>query len=322
MFPSQGKKSDDHLSVGFAQAAFDPSLYAGKKILQQLQQASKGCCYWCESLIEHDCSQSSQAVSHYRPPEGVLENGILRRNTYYSLAYDTSNLLYSCTKCSEQYKGLQFPLLDQKRMPQASQSQESPALVNPYTDSPRDFIRFNPINGQAFAFDRVQAFYLQTGKGGDGERLSVHQIEELLWSDPRNIPLQKDHNGNAISLTDIDKAYQNWMKTLTEHESAGLSRGLQSINILGLNRPSLIRARVAHLQAVRGLYLEHPNVTESANIDELSVCQYSSLTTDALHTWQLSEQRNSTHCEGSESNTENKNQQTNSGTGATQEEEK
>lgn len=284
-------QKNDSLVTGFTEAAFDPSLYASHEVTSALHTANCGCCSWCEKLIE----SSDAIVSHYRPPYGYSQFHSLHRSHYYSLAYEHSNLFYSCFDCAEKYKGSQFPVIGCERVPQVPVEQERAIIINPYLDDPRQYIRFNPMNGAAYPYDQVLQFYQdEQGKGAS-------TVDAMLWGDPGNIPLQKDCNGQAISSSMVDGAFCKWLHQQTGHVSDHLSRGRKTIDTLGLNRPSLLRARNNHLRQLRALYLaqfstegetEIPGITELVkSLGVLSddngakVPEFVSLTLDAINTW-------------------------------------
>ncbi|MCY7295015.1 hypothetical protein [Alteromonas sp. a30] len=280
------KLSNDKFSIGYTQAAFDASLYATNDIVKTLAGASSGKCYWCESQLGATHIQE-HLVSHYRPPAGYLHEGALKRRAYVGLTYDTSNLLYTCPQCAEKNKGLQFPTLDGHHMPEVQQSNEHPVLINPRTENPRDYIRFNPLNGKAYAFDRVKGFYLQ-------KQMDEAQIEAQLVKQPNTIPLQSDPTGKALSSPQLDAEFNAWLASLSVNEKASLSRGEESIQILNLNRHALLLTRLAHLQA---LWLTLQSDIKSASTDNneqgeltlelplLAQQQFTSLSIDAKATW-------------------------------------
>ena len=276
------KPEYDKLAIGFTSEAFDPSLFACKIAVDALQKNTKGCCSWCESYLEHTQAQ----VSHYRPPTGYSKDKNLHRRSYYSLAYDDSNLLYACHTCSELYKADQFPTIDNQHVPDVKLEDEKPVLVNPYSDNPRDYIRFNPLNAMAYDFDLACRFYATQGKRKD-------EVEQFIWQDPAHIPLQKTAAGEAISRSEIDNAYRDWLeqnKTLAKS-----SRGAMTIQIVGLNRDTLVYARANHLASLCSQYSNNlsgsadetaDEKTESQQSKELEGIQYRSLTLDAINTWQ------------------------------------
>lgn len=285
------KLSNDKHCVGFTQVVYDPSLYADAAIAQQLQSASSGRCYWCESDLSGN-GLATDMVHHFRPPAGYLKETVLKRDAYVAQAYDTDNLLYGCAQCAEQGKGLHFPTIDGRHMPDVGLADERPLLLNPRTENPRDYIRFNPLNGQAFAYDRVQAYYLH-------KQVKQSEIAGMLWQRPDLIPLQKDPSGNALSSPVLDAEFAAWLTELSPNEAAQLSRGQTTIDVINLNRISLQRARLAHLQALwMAMQFELKNSqtsTSSSNqssipqtIDELPLLaqrQFCSLSLDAIATW-------------------------------------
>lgn len=66
---------------------------------------------------------------------------------YYWLAYDWTNLMFACEKCNQSFKKNHFPIrrteyrignhLDHNHL-----GKEKPFLINPYTENPRNSIRF------------------------------------------------------------------------------------------------------------------------------------------------------------------------------------
>ncbi len=285
--------SDDCLVLGFTDNAFDPSIYSCDAILKGLAKASAGRCYWCESLID----PNDAVVSHYRPPDGYFNGQYLQRDAYFSLAYDTNNLVYSCRHCTHTYKANQFPTVSNQHMPQVSLQDESTLLVSPYSDSPRDFIRFNPVNASAYAYDRVLRFYQEQ------HSLGAEEVEQLLYQTPAAIPGQVDILGNSISEQDATSQFYQWLYSLTGVDAEALSKGQASIEVLGLNRPSLLKARANHLRQLRAMYIT-ANCQSSGTPEEAvstrqqlekwqagdfetgsAVPAYLSLTIDALSTW-------------------------------------
>lgn len=289
--------NDQHV-IGFTAAAYDPSLYADPAIAEQLQAASNGRCYWCESDLS-TTGLATDMVHHYRPPAGYLGRDRLRRDAYVTQAYDTDNLLFGCPQCVEQAKGLHFPTIDNRHMPAVSMADERPLLVNPRTENPRDYIRFNPVNGQAYPFDRVQAYYLHKG-------VEQGQIAAVLWQYPERIPMQQDPAGNCLSSATLDADYSAWERGLTPGDAAQLGRGQTTIEVLNLNRASLQRSRLAHLQVLHlalchGQPLAGDPQLATPNSPELPVAldalpllaqrQYCSLSLDAAATWQQQRRR-------------------------------
>jgi hypothetical protein len=276
----EGQPDKDELTIGFTSDAFDPSLYACKVVFDALQKNSRGCCSWCESYLEH----SQPQVSHFRPAAGYIDNNNIYRTAYYSLAYEQSNLFYSCWACSELYKADQFPTIDGDHAPHVSHEAEKPALINPYVENPRNTIRFNPLNAMVYDFETTCIFYQTQGK-------SKADVEALIWQDPANIPLQKSIKGEPLSLPEVDSAYDLW---LSKNESQGKkSRGAITIEVLGLNREALVYSRAYYLSGLWAHYVKQASNTTQASDDKErnkkpvpDGIQYASMSIDAINTWQ------------------------------------
>lgn len=276
----EGEPDKDKLTIGFTHEAFDPSLYACKVVTDALQKSNRGCCSWCESYLEHTQAQ----VSHFRPVAGHIDDNNMHRAAYYTLAYDQSNLFYSCWACGELYKTDQFPVVDGQHAPQISLEDEKPALINPYTEDPRNTIRFNPLNAMAYDFEATCLFYKTQNK-------NKAEVETLIWQDPANIPLQKSIDGEPLSLPEVDSAYYRWLSKNQDIDCK--SRGATTINTLGLNRDTLIYSRASYLSGLWARYAEHIRDTAPANKTKdthenatFTGIQYASLTIDAVNTWQ------------------------------------
>lgn len=284
----EGFVEQDLLMVGFTSDAFNPDLYASDAIKDALIQSHWGRCAYCETLI----NQATYGdVEHFRPKAAYTTpwSSVMFRPAYYFLAYDPTNLFYSCQLCNEAYKQNAFPVIGD-RAPLVPVSKEMAILINPYVDDPRSYIRFNPMNGYAYAFDLTQSFYMST------QGWSPSQTATEIWKDPTKIPGQKNYQGIPISNSAVDKAYQAWLPTVTNPQ---LQRGTQTINALYLNRLALVRARMSHLRHMRGMVWATSGTGSdqvaaqqlltallSTDPARVAVCpEYLSLTTDALQTW-------------------------------------
>ncbi|MBI4662263.1 MAG: hypothetical protein HY735_25875 [Verrucomicrobia bacterium] len=281
----------DALMIGFTADAFDSKLYASDPVKRALIQSHQGRCAYCESLIHHTAYGD---VEHFRPKAGytVPPSPVVFRPGYFALAYEPGNLFYSCQLCNEAAKGNDFPVIGE-RYPKVTVDSELPVLVNPYTEDPRNFIRFNPLNARAYPYDLVQAFYTATRGWG------TTQTEATLWLDPAKIPGQTNAQGASISDPGVDEEFQSWMPTVGHNPF--LQRGQRTISMLELNRPALIRARASQLLKLRGLV----GLSSAAGPDQLAAQQliqtllggnpagallapeYISASIDALQTWNV-----------------------------------
>jgi len=108
--------------------------------------AFRGKCAYCESEI---AAAQHGSLDHYRPKQGVTENGQVvlsadgsrRHRGYYWLAYDWNNLLPSCILCNEPSTKLsggklvgkrnEFPIRGKRAWKPGEEQEEMPLLLNP-----------------------------------------------------------------------------------------------------------------------------------------------------------------------------------------------
>jgi uncharacterized protein (TIGR02646 family) len=279
----------DEVMVGFTSEAFDSSLYSNPEIRRAIVQSHAGRCAYCETLL----TQSAYGdVEHFRPKAAYTAySPALFRPGYYELAYDPRNLFLSCQLCNESYKQNHFPVIG-KRAPEVTLDQEIPVLINPYAEDPRECIRFNPVNGWAYAFDLAKAFYASANNWGP------QAVEQAIWKDPTLIPGQADANGSPLSNPEVDARFQTWLAAQKTEAIAVLRRGTQTISILNLNRRPLVRARIDQLRQLRSIAVtsgtQNSDQQAAQNLARellgtdpgraLLAPQYLSLTIDALST--------------------------------------
>lgn len=227
-------------AIGFTWAALRKDLYASPSLLAQYATMNDGLCSFCETLIPQD---QSGILSHFRPPTALLDDqqSTLQRSPYGALAYTDKNLHYACAACALHFQRFRFPLASD-RFPSVPLERELPNFLDPYVDSPRQNIRFNPLNAKAYPFDRVFAFYDNYKQDHD-----LPPTESLINSNPTMIPDQTDLYGQPLSDPNIDEAYNTWWQALTQAQRDRLNRGQTTIDGFGLNRPSLVRSRAAYL---------------------------------------------------------------------------
>lgn len=272
--------------VGFSSDAFAADIYADPAIKQAIITSHAGRCAYCETLIYH-CQYGD--VEHFRPKAAYSQWSDLDliRPGYHQLAYEPQNLLYACGICNQSFKQNFFPVVG-PRFPEVPLNQENALFINPYAEDPRNFIRFNPLLATAYDFQMTANFY-QAGKGWDSDTTA-----HVIWKDPTMIP------GQSTTRSEVTEAFQTWV---SQQRQGNPYRGFTTINKLGLNRRSLIRARASHLRQMRGLYdtakSNTPDTQSAAQALEAIVSgqpnavlptpQYLSASLDALFTWRVDE---------------------------------
>jgi uncharacterized protein (TIGR02646 family) len=114
-----------------------------KGLLKKIQYSK--CCY-CEGKFE---ATSSGDVEHFRPKKGVYQaiGSKIENPGYYWLAYEWTNLYFSCEICNRSHKKSFFPLEDvnkRARIHRDDINAERPLLLDPGgPDDPRDHIHFH-----------------------------------------------------------------------------------------------------------------------------------------------------------------------------------
>lgn len=133
---------------------FNAKIYAAEEVKDALRTAQHGKCAFCESSFVHIAYGD---IEHFRPKGGYQQRDTdkLRQPGYFWLAYEWSNLFYSCQLCNQQFKRNLFPLKDGRRRANPrtrNTANEEPLLVDPGAREPTDFIGFE--NEYAFPVDK------------------------------------------------------------------------------------------------------------------------------------------------------------------------
>ncbi len=137
-----------------------PEIWKDYKV--HFTQAQHEKCGYCEVYVTPG---QSGDVEHYAPKGDVRElddyapghevpfsssvegrkTKVLSQFGYWWLAYDWSNYLLSCSVCNQRWKGAIFPVQEKPRtIPPSQATQETPLLLNPYSDiDPGQHLRFS-----------------------------------------------------------------------------------------------------------------------------------------------------------------------------------
>lgn len=120
-------------------------IYNHAKVKAQLRADQHDKCCYCESLFTNT---SYGDVEHFRPKAGYQQvwEGPLHKPGYYWLAYEWSNLFFSCQICNQECKGNYFPLANHTAARAKTHhndiGQEQPLLLNPALDTPSNHLSF------------------------------------------------------------------------------------------------------------------------------------------------------------------------------------
>jgi len=164
---------------------YDNRIYGDASVKEELAVAQhKKCCY-CEDEVG---SSSPGDVEHFRP-KGAVSQGRghpISYPGYFWLAYDWSNLYYSCANCNRSGKKNYFPLADttkRARSHSAVLADESPLLLDPGgADDPRDHIRFHlqvAVGITAKGRKSVEVFQLNRNALAEKRLAAANQIHIL-----------------------------------------------------------------------------------------------------------------------------------------------
>ena len=122
---------------------FDSSIYGHKKVKKELIEAQHDKCCFCESRGTHI---SYGDVEHFRPKGGFRQTpkSPLGKPGYYWLAYEWSNLFFSCQLCNQRFKRNLFPLEnpgDRAISHNDYTNVEKPMFISP-AENPEQYIAF------------------------------------------------------------------------------------------------------------------------------------------------------------------------------------
>jgi uncharacterized protein (TIGR02646 family) len=118
--------------------------YKADAVKDALRIAQHSKCAFCESLFTHI---EYGDVEHFRPKGRYQQRAgrPMKYPGYYWLAYEWSNLFYSCQLCNQRFKDNLFPLRDDRsraRPHKRDISKEKPLLVDPAAQDPVAYITF------------------------------------------------------------------------------------------------------------------------------------------------------------------------------------
>jgi len=201
-----------------------------------------GKCAYCDARFGHVAWGD---VEHYRPKKKVtdssnaaitIENGQPHPG-YYWLAYDPSNLLPSCQVCN-QAKGKmnQFPIAGKRASrPEDDLQTESPLLLHPYRDKPRDHLNFIPsLDDKAFG---TVASATDSGKAS----IEVYRLNREALIDER----RSEQNAARREVKDaflredvkaLVKVWKDYEMGLRQFSSAALAEVNSFFSKMGMKR--------------------------------------------------------------------------------------
>ncbi len=172
---------------------FDNLIYGDKTVKNQLIAEQNEKCCFCEAVFN---ANGYGDVEHFRPKATYKSDRKLKYPAYYWFVYDWYNLMFSCQRCNQEYKGNEFPVLDENTRVKSHQdtntiSNEKHTLINPIEEDPENFICFkaeipkpksnlNPSN-KTRALKSIKIFGLDRDKLNRDRREYLRTIKESLF---------------------------------------------------------------------------------------------------------------------------------------------
>lgn len=171
---------------GIREFRFSPKIYGHKTVKDALKKAQHDKCCFCEARVAHI---SHGDVEHFRPKTGfsIMTKGKLTRPGYYWLAYDFSNLYFSCQICNQSFKKNYFPVTDETKRARSHNDdhlQEDCLILDPGRENPNDHLIFEQEvikakNGSAKGMETIKRTGLDRKKLEDN-RLEYWKILDTL----------------------------------------------------------------------------------------------------------------------------------------------
>lgn len=120
------------------------SIYGHASVKDALRAAQHGKCCFCEADFTHVAHGD---VEHFRPKAGFQQKDgdPISKPGYYWLAYEWTNLFFSCQICNQTYKRNFFPLSNPTKRARSHHDNvgaERAVLIDPAVEDPERFIGF------------------------------------------------------------------------------------------------------------------------------------------------------------------------------------
>ncbi len=181
---------------GRKELSFKRDIYAAKSVKNALIKAQHGKCAFCESMVR---AVAHGDVEHFRPKGGYQQRreDDLQKPGYYWLAYEWTNLLFSCQICNQQGKKNLFPLAKPRRRAKSHHDDlatEEPLLVDPAQVDPELHIGFHdevafPRSGSRLGKASIEVLGLNRSDLLEDRRTylailkRLDDLREVLWRD-------------------------------------------------------------------------------------------------------------------------------------------
>jgi uncharacterized protein (TIGR02646 family) len=158
-------------------AKFNSAIWLHDDVRLTLHKYQDGKCCYCERWRD---PKREPDIEHFRPKAGVF--GSKRHPGYWWLAYEWSNLFFSCKACNEQYKKTNFPLRrGGKRATRATAdlSKEKPILPDLVAEDP------DPLIGYEWNYELEEAWPIPRNPERGPQIIALLGLERDLLNEER-----------------------------------------------------------------------------------------------------------------------------------------
>ncbi len=211
--------------------AFDQDLYGAKAVKTALREAQHGKCAFCESKFTHT---GYGDVEHFRPKAGSVQRAAdeLGRPGYYWLAYEWTNLFFSCQLCNQRFKRNLFPLKRPTKRALSHRDRlddEEALLIDPARDDPGRYLGFReeyayPVRGQVRGRTSIEVLGLNREELVEVRRGGLTEIK--LFAESRKHLAEALARNPAPELRAHLQKVEEWLRERAEdrEEFAAMAR--------------------------------------------------------------------------------------------------
>lgn len=192
---------------------FDSRIYGDSTVKDLLKSDQHQKCCFCESMFT---KTSFGDVEHFRPKTAYKKVGTKAYvyPGYYWLAYDWTNLLFSCEICNRTFKKNEFPLgneLTRKLFHNHINTlvDEDRLLIDPTIENPADFMTFKqevpvPVSGSTKGDKTIEVLKLDRLNESRLKHIEAIKILKILSRIDINNEEQLDQAVSVLKTTRVE----------------------------------------------------------------------------------------------------------------------
>lgn len=186
---------------------FKGTIYGEDIVKSQIIADQYEKCCFCEGMfLDHSFGD----VEHYRPKGGYQQanSDTIKKPGYYWLAYEWSNLMFSCEICNRKYKKNLFPLtagtVRALQHTDALESLNNCLLIDPNHEDPQPHIKFNkhiPVGQTAKGRKSITSYGLKRTKLNEARERHLNIVKSNLFLSAIDLALLQRAQIDAIKAT-------------------------------------------------------------------------------------------------------------------------